>query len=259
MKMILSMIGLAFLTPAISVGSEPVPPIGYMQSKLANNDILFLGTRHKQPEILNFLNELIPTLNKLGVTHLGLEIPSDEQGNIDNFMATGSGLSDIRLHTQVDCPEYRNLFRVLKEADGPEPVAIDLPYARYDEKISRDEWMAQSLLGVLQKNPSAKILVKVGNLHILKILQWQGQTASKHLSVREYIKRKRPGTKLFSVGQAIGESGQYCDFTKIFGPLPGAVAFDLGYQYKGWKFGITSDMAIEPAECFEIMDGLIVY
>jgi uncharacterized iron-regulated protein len=47
-------------------------------------------------------------------------------------------------------------------------VAIDLPSSMYKGTVSRDEWMARSLLIVLNRNPSAKILVIVGSLHTFK-------------------------------------------------------------------------------------------
>jgi hypothetical protein len=39
----------------------------------------------------------------------------------------------------------------------------------------------------------------------------------------------------------------------------GVVALDLDDRYRGWQMGLTASIAIVPAECFELMDGLIVY
>jgi len=235
------------------------PPTDYIYSKLKQNDIVFLGTIHKKPGILEFIAELIPTLKKHGVSHIGLEIPSDQQEKIDAFILTGKGLDDIQLHTQIDCPEYRHLCHVIRKSDGPIPVAIDLPSSMYKENVSRDEWMARSLLIVLNRNPSAKILVIVGSLHTLKKLEWEDQVPKKHLSIREYISRERPSTKMWSIGQMIDGNPNRCDFTREFSSLPGAVALDLDDQYRGWQMGLTTSIAIVPAECFELVDGLIVY
>lgn len=90
-------------------------PQSYILNKLKTNDIDFLGTRHKQPPILEFISEIITVLHNSGVTHIGLEIASDQQGKIDQFIKTGKGLSDIKIHSQIDCPEYRNLFNVLRD------------------------------------------------------------------------------------------------------------------------------------------------
>ena len=261
LKLIWLIITVAILfPPAISAaGDELFPPADYLHSKLQQNDIVFLGTTHKKPEILGFIAELIPTLEKYGVSHVGLEIPSDQQEKIDVFMKTGEGLDDIKLHTQIDSPEYRHLFQVFRKSGGPIPVAIDLPSSMYKGTVSRDEWMARSLLIVLNRNPSAKILVIVGSLHTLKKLEWEDQVPNKHLSIREYITRDRPSTRMWSVGQMIDGNPNECDFTREFSSLPGAVALDLDDRYRGWQMGLTAPIAIVPAECFELVDGLIVY
>jgi len=231
------------------------PPTDYIQSKLQQHDIVFLGTRHKQPEILSFIAELIPSLKGLGVTHIGLEIPSDQQEKIDAFIETGKGMDSIQFHPQIDCPEYRHLLKVIRESGGPLPVAIDSPYSEHGGEISRDEWIARQLLKILP----GKILVVVGNLLTLKKLEWEEQVPTTHLSIRQYIQRERPETRMWSVGQMIHGNPDECDFTKRFSSLPDAVALDLDNRYQGWKMGMTAPISIVPAECFDLVDGLIVY
>jgi hypothetical protein len=254
-------IAIILFPPAIvtAAGDNLFPPAEYIHSKLQQNDIVFLGTTHKKPEILGFIAELIPTLKKYDASHVGLEIPSDQQEKIDFFMRTGDRLDDIKLHTQIDTPEYRHLFQVFRESDGPIPVAIDLPSSMYKGDVSRDEWMARSLLIILNRNPSAKILVIVGNLHTLKKLEWEEQVPNKNQSIREYILRDRASTQMWSIGQMINGNPDKCDFTREFSSLPDAVALDLDDRYQGWQMGMTANIAIVPAECFELVDGLIVY
>ena len=48
-------------------------------------------------------------------------------------------------------------------------------------------------------------------------------------------------------------------FTKEFSKLPDAVALDLDDRYQGWKLGMTAPIAIVPAECYELVEGLIIY
>ena len=234
---------------------ELYTPTEYIQAKLKENDIVFLGTTHKKPRILGFIASLIPSLKGLGVTYIGLEIPSDQQERIDAYMQTGSGSDSIILHKQIDIPQYRHLFEVLRETSGPNPVAIDLPYTKQGGSISRDEWMSRTLLELLP----GKILVVVGNLHIFKKLEWEEQVPNKNLSIRQYIEQERPETKMWSVGQVIDKDPGNCDFTQVFGYLPGAVALDVDDKVKNWKMGLTSSIAILPAESFELVDGLIVY
>ena len=244
---------------SVTAGDNLFPPADYIHSKLQQNDIVILGTTHKEPESLSFIADLIPSLKGRGVSHIGLEIPSDQQEKIDVFMKTGEGLDDINLNTHTDSPEYRHLFQVFRKSGRPIPVAIDLPKSMYNGNVSRDEWMARSLLIVLNRNPSAKILVLVGSLHTLKKLEWEDQVKNKHLSIREYITRERPSTRMWSVGQMIDGNPNECDFTRTFSSLPGAVALDLDDRYRGWQMGLTATIAIVPAECFELVDGLIVY
>jgi len=94
-----------------------------------------------------------------GVTHISLEIASDQQEKIDQFIKTGKDLSSINVQPLIDRPEYRNILSILKALDPdkrPDPVALDLPESKYSGEISRDEWMARSIAGVFKKNPNAK-------------------------------------------------------------------------------------------------------
>jgi len=80
---------------------ELFPPAEYIQTKLQQNDIVFLGTRHKQPDVLAFIAEIIPNLQKLGVTYIAVEVPSDQQDKIDTFMKIGEGLDTVEFHVQI--------------------------------------------------------------------------------------------------------------------------------------------------------------
>lgn len=255
----LALIAISFLTLTKSIASDELfQPAEYIQSKLKENDILFLGTTLRKPKILLFLAELIPELKQVGVTHIGVEIPSDQQAKIDYFMKTGDGLDNVQFHLQVDHPDYRYLFQVFRMT-GLKPIAIDLPYSKFGGEISRDEWMARSLLRIFKVNPAAKVLVIVGGLHTLKKLEWKEHVPDKHPSIRQIIERERPSTRMWSVGQLIHGNPDECDFTKRFSSLPDAVAVDLDDRYRGWKIGLTSTLAIVPSECFDLVDGLIVY
>ena len=250
---------LLLLAHAMTSNDKLYQPTDYIKAKLQQNDIVFLGTRHKRPPILRFLADLIPSLNRLSVTHIGLEIPSDQQERIDAFLRTGNGMDAIQFHPQIDHPDYRHLLQLLRESGGPVPLAIDSPYSEHGGKISRDEWMAQTLLAVFQKEPSAKIIVIVGGLHILKKLEWEKYVPNKKLSIRQYIERQKPDITMWSVGQLINQNPDGCDFTRRFGSLPDAVALDLDGRHQGWKHTLTGPIAIVPAESYELVDGVIVY
>jgi hypothetical protein len=72
-------------------------PTSYILNKFESHDVVFLGTSHQQPRILGFLSNLMPHLHKAGVTHICLEIHSDQQANLDHYILSGQGLSKIEL------------------------------------------------------------------------------------------------------------------------------------------------------------------
>jgi hypothetical protein len=113
----------------------------YVIQKLAESDIVLLGTTHKKPAILHFIVDLIPRLKDTGVTHVGIEMPTDHQDDLTSYLNIGTGLMNLYVHPQIDCPEYRNVlkaFHRLGTAERPSVVALDLPKSKYDQKISRD-------------------------------------------------------------------------------------------------------------------------
>jgi hypothetical protein len=257
---------MVLIAPLDSFASDHIPinhnPKSYVLSKLQTHDIVFLGTRHKQPPILIFISELITALHDSGVTHIGMEIESDQQGKIDQFMKNDAGLDEIQIHSQIDCPEYRNLFNVKRGLDpdkSPTPVALDLPKSKYKVNINRDEWMARSIVDVFESNQNAKMLAVVGNNHVLKKLDWQDHVINQYRSIRKYLLQKRRKLRIFSIGQVIGETVYEDDFRREFGPVEGSVVVDLDERFAGWKLGIMQSMAVKPAEVWELLDGVIVY
>ncbi len=133
----------------------------YIIKKLKTHHIVFLGTTHKKPAILKFMSELIPALHDTGVTHIGLEIASNQQAKIDNFIQTGTKLTNIRIDPLIDCLEYRNLLIKLATLDPdirPKIIALDLPKSKYRGKISRSKWMAGTILKVSTKIRKQKCL-----------------------------------------------------------------------------------------------------
>ena len=184
-----------------------------------------------------------------------MEIPEDQQERIDTYMQTGEGLNTIILHTQIYTLKYLHLFEVIRESGGPTPVAIDLPHTRFGGSVSRDEWMSRSLLALLP----GKILVVVGNLHIFKKLEFQEHVPNKHLSIREYIQQEKPYLRMWSVGQLIDEHPEECDFFRRYSSFPGSISLDVDERHSGWKLQYQYDIAILPTECFELVDGVIVY
>jgi hypothetical protein len=175
-------------------------------------------------------------------------------------MKTGEGLNDIKIHSQIDCQEYRYILIVLRDTifkKLPITVVLDLPMAK--SKGSRDEWMAKTIAKIFKASPNARVLVIIGNNHVLKMLNWEDHIPNKHKSIREYLLVSNPKLKMFSICQVIGESVFEDDFRERFSGLDGAVAFNLDERFEGWKLGIVENMAIKDAEVWDLLDGLIVY
>ena len=234
----------------------------YIIEKLQTHNIVFLGTTPIKPPVLQFMSGLIPVLHEAGVTHIGLEIASDQQAKIDNFIQTGKKLTNIRIHPLIDCPEYRNLLKKLATLDPnirPKTIALDLPTFKYRKERNRDKWMARSIVKTFRKNPKAKMLVVVGNLHVLKVLNWQDKIPNQHKSTYGYIKDMIPKIRIFSISQIIDENPKECDFTEVFASIDGSVVIDCDRKFDGWNFGLTSILAIKPTETCDLVDGIIVY
>lgn len=237
-------------------------PQSYILEKLKSYDIVFLGTNHKKSSILRLLSDLIPYLHEAKVTHLGLEICSDQQERIDHFLQKGDGLMNIEIHSQIDCPEYRSMFKLIRTLDQkkrPRTVAIDLPRSMYKGETSRDKWMALSIAEMFHLYPNTKMLVVVGNLHVLKTIEWEDKVPNRHGFIRSYLNNFTPHLRIFSIGQCIDESPNECDFTKEFASVKGAVALECDSRFGGWKVGIMAPVAAKPIEACELLDGLIVY
>jgi hypothetical protein len=125
--------------------------------------------------------------------------------------------------------------------------------------MSRDEWMAKTIAKIFKSSPDSKMLVVVGNLHVLKKLDWQDHVPNKHRSIREYLLDANHNLKMFSIGSVIGDSIYQDDFRNRFSGQEGSVALDLDERFRGWKSGIVQSIAIKHTEVWELLDGLIVY
>lgn len=254
------------LTPA-TARQYPKSDAGrYILDKLDNHDIVFTGTVHQQPRILQVMAAVLPRLRMHGVTHLALEIASDQQGHIDRFMQTGRGLNRIRLHSAIDCPDYRHLFQILiglGPDNRPRVVAIDLPIAQYGGDMSRNEYMASRLAFLVRSNDQSlsgvKILSMLGGSHVLRKLNWRNPVLKGRSAIRTYLEKWHPELRIFSLMHIADQMAKDCDFSRLLSPLKGTVALDLDHRFKGWRLGVTDCMALVPSQPYELVDGVIVY
>jgi hypothetical protein len=256
-----------FTLPPATAQQNPLSGAGvYILDKLSDHDIVFTGTVHQQPQILQVMAGVLPRLRKSGVTHLALEIASDQQRHIDRYLETGRGLDQIRLHSVIDCPSYRHLFHVLRGLGPdrrPHVVAIDLPLAQYGGAVSRNKYMAVRLASIVrsfdQSQSGVKMLCMLGGSHVLRKLKWRNRRFRGRAAIRTYLEKWHPELRMFSLMHIIDQAAENCDFSRRLSPLKGTVALDLDHRFKGWRLGVTACMALLPSQPYELVDGVIVY
>lgn len=234
----------------------------YILNKLTDNDIVFAGTVHRQPAILKLMADLIPELHPNGITHLALEIPSDQQKYIDEYLDGRGAIDRIKLHEAIDCPKYRHLFKVLKRlppAARPNVIAIDLPIEQYGGTIPRNAYMAYSLASIIDSHRQVKILAILGSVHVLRKLQWQHDMGPGYEAIRTHLRQWKRDLNMFSIIHIVDRIDAQCDFGRRMSPISGTVAVDLDHRFKGWHLGATDCMALRPAQPYELVDGVIVH
>lgn len=257
----LACVGIVSGTPPAWAGTTYEPTV-FVLDKLARNDLVFLGTTHRQPVILDFLMELVPLLQAAGVTHLALEITSDQQAALDAYVNGEAELAAIKLHTALECTGYRNLLRKIKSLPSgrrPQVKAIDLPENFYRLDLDRDQWMASRLIDIIQQAGQAKILVILGSVHVLRSLPWQARIHASHRSIRAFLAQTLPGLKAASIINVSTETEKQCDFARAYGGTGAGVGLDLDRSYDGWKLGPLQCMALRRSPVRELVEGVIVH
>jgi hypothetical protein len=256
--------GVGMFIAALDAHAEPAwpPARAYVLENLGSHDIVFMGTTHKQPAILTLIADLLPDLPNHGVTHIAVEIGSDQQAHLDRFIQSGVGLADISLHAAIDCPDYRRLLSAVQQLESrsrPLLTALDLPPDQYDSGISRDEWMARRLADIFSGNPNARVLVVLGSLHVLRKLEWEHSHGPRHAALRTYLTNMRPDLKMHSIVNIIGSQKKGCDFSRTIKPASVPVAVAMDQRFSDWRLGLTNCIAIAPAPPNELTDGIIIY
>lgn len=234
----------------------------YILQKGADHDIVFMGTTHRQPLILNFIADLLPWLHTAGITHLALEVAGDQQARIDHYLTCGKGLAAIELHQAIDCPRYRHLLTILRKlapALRPQVVALDLPSDRYNGAIDRDTHMAAALDDLFKTDPEAKVLAILGTFHVLRQLRWVRRISNGHRAIRTMLSQQRPELSMFSVAHILSQTDPLCDFSSRISPVPGSLALDVDHVFDRWRLGLTECLAIQSSPTRHLLDGLIVH
>lgn len=234
----------------------------YVLERLACNDIVFMGTTHKQPAILALITNLLPDLRSRRVTHIAVEISSDQQLLLDRYMQSGSGLDAIGLPAAIDCPDYRRLLSTIQQMEKrfrPRVMALDLPTTQYNTGISRDQWMAHRLADIFSSRIDARVLVVLGSLHVLRKLEWQNPRGPRPAALRTYLTAMQPDLRMHSIVNIVGNQQQGCDFSRTFKPEAAPIAVAVDQRFSGWRLGLTDCIAIAANPPNELIDGIIIY
>lgn len=219
------------------------------------HDVVFLGTKHQQTPILNFIAGLLPRLSRAGVTDVALEIPSDQQPQINAFMKTGKGLGRIKISSIINCPLYRHLLQVIRSSHL-NPVAIDLPHSLWKSSWTRDAWMASKLSEIFDRTPRAKVFVIVGTMHVFKKLQWTDPDVTDQCA-RCDLSRLRPDKKLFSIAESIGAVSGKDGYCQIYGGSARPLAVET--RQIDLHLSALNLLAVKPMKAHQAVDAVIVY
>ena len=247
---------------------EPVPtfeaspaegamdPKSFFTEKLGSHDVILLGAKHNQPSTCFFLMEILPVLAGLGLTHVGLEIASDQQLKLDSFSCSGSGLNDIDIFHFIDRPEYRCFIDAVRLC-GLKPVAMDLPGSMWDTAYTRDEWMAKNISGVFQRDSQAKMIVIVGNLHTLKRIEWVDSKKT-DVFLPAYLPQYEPELKSLSVLSDYDDCpGRCCKVRKKYESAEKPIVLDAaGLEFRP---GVLDIIAAKPLKVEQMTDAVMMY
>jgi hypothetical protein len=166
---------------------------------LANKEVVVVGEMHGTTEILGFVLKLIRQLSQKGKTiSVGLEIPTNYQNDMENFLKTG----DFDKLLTLDYFKYADgrtsvamgeLIKALRKIDKLNVICFDVD-SELNLTNNRD-----SLMGVnLSRNyEGGQIIILTGNLHAnLKEGCWQPDFKS---AIFYFNKMSGLGDKLISL------------------------------------------------------------
>jgi len=240
-------------TPASPPAAHQPKP--YFLSRLAHQDVILFGTRHDRPSTTRFFMDFLPILAGLGITHVGLEIASDQQTSLDNFARSGRGLHDIDVFHVIDSPEYRCLLDVIRLCEL-KPVAMDLPPALWNTEYTRDGWMAKRLCSVFQHAPRAKAAVLVGNLHTIKNVRWI-DPLKRDMFLPGHLSEFEPGLEVLSILADYEDPGQCCHMRETLSKTEKPVLIET--RGLDLRLKVLNLLAARPMMADEVTDAVMMF
>ncbi len=126
--------------------------------------VILIGEGHGTVEIPEFTAELVAALKKSRRVALALEIPVENQADVDRFAAGKDGaLSDSKFFKEDRDGRSSQAEAALIRRAGP-PVACVEPNSALDAQ-ERDDAMAKNVLRLVRSHPGTIVVMLTGNVH----------------------------------------------------------------------------------------------
>lgn len=157
------------------INTHGIDSIDVWKSALKKGRVLGVGEVHKPGSphrkfVLAHMKELADA----GATHLAIELKSTQQKTIVEALNAGKPLNDDLADFFKINPEIFELLKAAKEA-GLKVIAIDQNERTTSKnllqddsfKLTRDQFMAQKIDGILQSDEKNKVVFYGGGLHVV--------------------------------------------------------------------------------------------
>jgi hypothetical protein len=131
--------------------------------QIDNSDVVIFGETHvDKPNFLRLLGtELMPKLKQAGATHFAIELDTNRQFQIQQFMATGELPKDLEERWS---DSYKRLVQAARQ-NGLIIRAIDNHDVTFLAGENRDQKMAENVEKIFSEQPKSKVVIWVGAYH----------------------------------------------------------------------------------------------
>ncbi len=151
-----------------SMASEAIHAI---TQNIRANDVILIGEKHKKPESIQLFKSLVvKQIEKKQCVVIALIVESNQQPIIDKILLGRTKVGNLKVSDVMDHEEYRDMIRyfaqIKNEGACLSIIAID---AGSEIPETRNQWMVKQLRRYAGRLP---VFVLVGNLHTLKIVNW---------------------------------------------------------------------------------------
>ncbi|PTL81171.1 ChaN family lipoprotein [Vitiosangium sp. GDMCC 1.1324] len=142
---------------------------------IENHKLILLGESHGTNEMPDYAFKIIEAMAQKHDVAIGLEFPTDIQGQIDSFLKTGDEkvlaaldfFQDANYHSGRGSEAMVRLLKNIRTLPRAKVFCFDIPKPQKGQAVSndRDTKMAMTILDFIKKNPSRTVITFSGNLH----------------------------------------------------------------------------------------------